>query len=65
MIGGEPDVVKRLDPIFRALAPGLDAAPRTPGASGEPGSASSAISIAGRTVPDTSSRWSTTASNTG
>jgi 6-phosphogluconate dehydrogenase len=26
MIGGEPSVVKRLDPIFAALAPGLDAA---------------------------------------
>src|SRR6266540_7245127 len=31
MIGGETDVVKRLDPIFGALAPGVDAAPRTPG----------------------------------
>jgi len=31
MIGGEPDVVKRLDPIFAALAPGIDAASRTPG----------------------------------
>ncbi len=39
MIGGEPEVVKRLDPIFRSLAPGIDAAPRTPGADGEPGSA--------------------------
>ncbi len=39
MIGGEPEVVKHLDPIFRSLAPGLDAAPRTPGATGEPGSA--------------------------
>jgi 6-phosphogluconate dehydrogenase len=29
MIGGEGDVVRRLDPIFRALAPGLAAAPRT------------------------------------
>jgi 6-phosphogluconate dehydrogenase len=28
MIGGNPDVVGRLDPIFRALAPGIDAAPR-------------------------------------
>ena len=36
MIGGEDDVVKRLDPIFRALAPGVSAAPRTPGATGEP-----------------------------
>jgi 6-phosphogluconate dehydrogenase len=39
MIGGEPDVVKRLDPIFRSLAPGMDAASRTPGADGEPGTA--------------------------
>ena len=36
MIGGEADVVAHLDPIFRALAPGVDAAPRTPGKSGEP-----------------------------
>jgi 6-phosphogluconate dehydrogenase len=36
MIGGEDDVVKRLDPIFKALAPGVAEAPRTPGASGEP-----------------------------
>ena len=39
MIGGEPEVVQRLDPIFRSLAPGLDAAPRTAGAVGDPGSA--------------------------
>ena len=32
MIGGDADVVHRLDPIFRALAPGVDAAPRTAGA---------------------------------
>jgi 6-phosphogluconate dehydrogenase len=32
MIGGETEVVQRLDPIFRALAPGVDAHPvRTPG----------------------------------
>ncbi len=31
MIGGEAQVVQRLDPIFAALAPGADAAPRTPG----------------------------------
>ena len=36
MIGGETAAVERLDPIFRTLAPGLDAAPRTPGRSGEP-----------------------------
>jgi len=31
MIGGEDAVVRRLDPIFAALAPSVDAAPRTPG----------------------------------
>ena len=31
MIGGEDEIVKRLDPIFSALAPGVDAATRTPG----------------------------------
>ena len=31
MIGGEKDVVKQLDPIFAALAPGVGDIPRTPG----------------------------------
>jgi 6-phosphogluconate dehydrogenase len=31
MIGGEPAVVKRLDPIFASLAPEVGSAPRTPG----------------------------------
>jgi 6-phosphogluconate dehydrogenase len=31
MIGGEETVVRRLDPIFAALAPGIEEAPRTPG----------------------------------
>jgi 6-phosphogluconate dehydrogenase len=31
MIGGEPEVVKRLDPIFNALAPGMGDVLRTPG----------------------------------
>jgi 6-phosphogluconate dehydrogenase len=35
MIGGEDEVVQRLDPIFKTLAPGVAEAPRTPGASGE------------------------------
>ena len=39
MIGGEPEAVGRLDPIFRALAPGVDAAARTPGRTGEPAQA--------------------------
>ena len=36
MIGGEKEVVKSLDPIFKALCPGVDSADRTPGRSGEP-----------------------------
>jgi len=36
MIGGEPDVVERLTPIFEALAPGVGAAPRTRGRDGAP-----------------------------
>jgi len=39
MIGGEDAVVERLDPIFASLAPGRDAAPRTPGREGTSGSA--------------------------
>ena len=31
MIGGENEVIKRLDPIFAALAPGMGDVPRTPG----------------------------------
>jgi 6-phosphogluconate dehydrogenase len=40
MIGGDEAVVRHLDPIFKALAPGFAAAPeRTPGCSGEPSTA--------------------------
>jgi 6-phosphogluconate dehydrogenase len=36
MIGGEPEPVARLEPIFAAIAPGVQAAPRTPGRTGPP-----------------------------
>jgi 6-phosphogluconate dehydrogenase len=36
MIGGEPEPVRRLDPIFASIAPGLQAAPRTPSRAEEP-----------------------------
>jgi 6-phosphogluconate dehydrogenase len=36
MIGGDAEVVERLDPIFAALAPPIDSATRTPGRSGPP-----------------------------
>jgi 6-phosphogluconate dehydrogenase len=36
MIGGETEVVEHLDPIWKTIAPGFDAAARTEGRSGEP-----------------------------
>jgi 6-phosphogluconate dehydrogenase len=36
MIGGEEAAVRRLEPIFASLAPGFEAATRTPGRSGAP-----------------------------
>jgi 6-phosphogluconate dehydrogenase len=39
MIGGKPQVVEHLDPIFRTIAPGVDAAARTSGLDGEPSTA--------------------------
>jgi 6-phosphogluconate dehydrogenase len=42
MIGGEPEIVAHLDPIFEALAPGVGAAPRTPGREGVEGSTAEA-----------------------
>ncbi|MGH2858523.1 MAG: NAD(P)-binding domain-containing protein, partial [Solirubrobacteraceae bacterium] len=36
MIGGDDEVVERLSPLFAAIAPGVDAAARTPGRSGDP-----------------------------
>ncbi len=36
MIGGEAEVVDRLEPIFAAIAPGVEAAPRTEGRTGGP-----------------------------
>ena len=36
MVGGETEAVDRLAPVLTSLAPGLDAAPRTDGRSGDP-----------------------------
>ena len=36
MIGGPDRAVSRIEPVFAALAPGVEAAPRTPGATGAP-----------------------------
>jgi 6-phosphogluconate dehydrogenase len=39
MIGGDADAVRRLDPIFRTIAPGIGDIPRTPGREGFSGTA--------------------------
>src|SRR5215470_7631483 len=39
MIGGPDEAVERLDPIFSSIAPGVDAAGRTPGREGDPDTA--------------------------
>ncbi len=39
MIGGPDEAVERLDPIFKTIAPGVESAERTPGRSGDPGTA--------------------------
>ncbi|WP_280352239.1 phosphogluconate dehydrogenase (NAD(+)-dependent, decarboxylating) [Nocardia abscessus] len=39
MIGGETEPVKYLDPLLKSIAPGLAAAERTPGRTGEPSTA--------------------------
>jgi len=39
MIGGEKEPVERLAPIWSTIAPGVDAAPRSPGLDGEPSTA--------------------------
>jgi 6-phosphogluconate dehydrogenase len=39
MIGGAEESFRRLEPIFSSLAPGVEAADRTPGRDGEPGPA--------------------------
>jgi 6-phosphogluconate dehydrogenase len=48
MIGGEEEAVRRLDPIFATLAPGIDSAPRTRGRSGEPSTAEQGYLHCGR-----------------
>ena len=39
MIGAEDEVFARLEPLFATIAPGIDAAERTPGRTGEPAQA--------------------------
>jgi 6-phosphogluconate dehydrogenase len=39
MVGGDEEAVKRIEPVLDDLAPGVDAAPRTPGREGKPAQA--------------------------
>ena len=65
MIGGEPAVVRHLDPIFARLAPGHGRHRAHAGTRERPAARRSrATCTAGRTAPAISSRWSTTASST-
>jgi 6-phosphogluconate dehydrogenase len=54
MIGGDDAAVKRLDPIFRALAPSVEAAERTPGRTGAPSAAEQGYLHCGPAAPGTS-----------
>jgi 6-phosphogluconate dehydrogenase len=36
MVGGDNEAVQRLEPVLEVLAPGVEAAPRTPGREGDP-----------------------------
>jgi 6-phosphogluconate dehydrogenase len=38
MIGGETEAVRRLEPLFKTIAPGIESAPRTPNRNGNDGS---------------------------
>jgi 6-phosphogluconate dehydrogenase len=62
MIGGDEAPIKRLDPIFAALAPSVEAVPRTPGRKKVGGTAEHGY--AGRAARGTSSRGSTMESST-
>ena len=64
MIGGEESVVRRLDPFFAALAPGIESRHARPVGTRSSAPLNTAICDAVRAAPAISSRWSTTASNT-
>ena len=54
MIGGEPEVVKHLDPIFATLAPGIGKIARTPGREKGQGTAEQGYLHCGPNGPATS-----------
>ena len=64
MIGGDEAAVRRLDPIFAALAPASPPRPHAGPRARPAARPSRATCTAAPAAPATSSRWSTTASNT-
>ena len=64
MIGGETDVVTRLDPIFKRWPPARGTSRERRDARRRRAPRKRATSIAGRMAPATSSRWCTTGSST-
>ena len=65
MIGGDDYAFNHAEPLFATIAPGVDAAPRTPGRTARSRNRRRATCTAARPGPGTSSRWCTTASSTG
>ena len=63
MIGGDPAVVRHLDPVFAALAPGSGDIERTPGRERATGTSENGYLHCGPGGAGPSSRWFTTASN--
>ncbi|NIF53022.1 phosphogluconate dehydrogenase (NAD(+)-dependent, decarboxylating) [Burkholderia sp. Ax-1724] len=59
MIGGETEIVQRLEPVFAALAPGVGAAPPTPGRATDP--ASNAVNGAAGQAAGSETRHASTA----
>jgi 6-phosphogluconate dehydrogenase len=47
MIGGEAETVRHIEPLLKSIAPGVDAAARTPGRSGEPSTAEQGYLLCG------------------
>ena len=64
MIGGEKESVDRIDPILKALAPGIGTSSARPAARAAIRAPRRATCTAARPAPAISSRWSTTASST-
>src|SRR5277367_92996 len=64
MIGGDDQAFAHAEPIFATVAPGVNAAPRTPGRDGKIAQSEKGYLHCGPSGAATSSRWCTTGSST-